>query len=526
MNREDKLKDLKAKRQFKDVQILASGDYFQEIVNETTAAFEKIIKGGVDINEIDQVIQALLELVPLKEELQELRSAIKSIPEVPNEIKVASLSEFIKAIKEIKVEVPDVIVPEAKQQPDYSEAVKRLGEALSQMSVSLKALAPKPSSQKAIDFVPYRRVIKDGNTFKFDDTPNQGASPGGGGVPTIESDGFVAVPVANPDGTPLMGDGGEAVTMADGADETQGAIADAAVDTDTTGTISGKLRGLVKLTVNLLSRWPASLGQKTKDNSFPVVVASNQDALTVETELPAAAALADTVSSTTVTPTVGAFNIIASANGSQGDRMRAMGNGLDSAGVGIAAAGMVGQFDDTSPGTITENRFGNIRMSVRREVYTQIRDAAGNERGANVNSSNQMSVSMDNVAYNSGATSATTQRVVQANDAGKTIISKGGSASSSGDNTLVAAGTNKLKVFAFSLTTLSTTAVTCIFQSGASGTELWRVVLQAPTGVSTGANLSVSLPGYLFATAAATLLNLNLSSANAVHWSVSYIDEA
>jgi hypothetical protein len=38
-----------------------------------------------------------------------------------------------------------------------------------------------------------------------------------------------------------------------------GATGDAAVDTDTTGTASGKLRGLVKLIANLLSRWPAAL---------------------------------------------------------------------------------------------------------------------------------------------------------------------------------------------------------------------------------------------------------------------------
>ena len=130
------------------------------------------------------------------------------------------------------------------------------------------------------------------------------------------------------------------------------------------------------------------------------------------------------------------------------------------------------------------------------------------------------------VAAGVGASGSTTQRVVQANDSGKTIVSKGGSVASSGDNTLVSAGSNKLKVFAFSLTTTSTTAVTCIFQSGASGTELWRVVLQAGTGTSTGANLSVTLPSYLFATASATLLNLNLSSAQTVHYSLSYIDEA
>lgn len=109
---------------------------------------------------------------------------------------------------------------------------------------------------------------------------------------------------------------------------------------------------------------------------------------------------------------------------------------------------------------------------------------------------------------------------------GKTVLSAGGSASSSGNNTLIAAGSNRLKVSKFSLSTTSTTAMTCIFQSGAGGTELWRVILQAPTSVSTGANLAVPVPDWIFATASATLLNLNLSSANAVHWSVSYVDEA
>lgn len=125
-----------------------------------------------------------------------------------------------------------------------------------------------------------------------------------------------------------------------------------------------------------------------------------------------------------------------------------------------------------------------------------------------------------------GASGAAVPRIVIANDFGKTLLSAGGSASSSGNNTLVAAGTNKLKVYGFSLSTLSTTAITCIFQSGAGGTELWRVVLQAPTSVSTGANLIVVPPAFIFATASATLLNLNLSSANAVHWSVCYFDEA
>lgn len=52
------------------------------------------------------------------------------------------------------------------------------------------------------------------------------------------------------------------------------------------------------------------------------------------------------------------------------------------------------QFDDTSPGTTTENNVKPVRCSTRREVYTQIRDAAGNERGVNVNAANALAITM------------------------------------------------------------------------------------------------------------------------------------
>lgn len=51
-----------------------------------------------------------------------------------------------------------------------------------------------------------------------------------------------------------------------------------------------------------------------------------------------------------------------------------------------------GQFDDTTPGTTTENSVRAIRMSTRREMYIQVRDAAGNERGQNVDASGNAGV--------------------------------------------------------------------------------------------------------------------------------------
>lgn len=47
------------------------------------------------------------------------------------------------------------------------------------------------------------------------------------------------------------GGGGGAATIADGADVTQGATTDAAITTNTTGTISGKLRGLVAILADI-----------------------------------------------------------------------------------------------------------------------------------------------------------------------------------------------------------------------------------------------------------------------------------
>lgn len=57
-----------------------------------------------------------------------------------------------------------------------------------------------------------------------------------------------------------------------------GANADAAIVTDTTGSINGKLRGLVKWA---FERMPASLGQKAMAASLPVVLASDQAAIPV-----------------------------------------------------------------------------------------------------------------------------------------------------------------------------------------------------------------------------------------------------
>ena len=50
------------------------------------------------------------------------------------------------------------------------------------------------------------------------------------------------------------------------------------------------------------------------------------------------------------------------------------------------------EFDDGSPDSVDEGDAGAARMSANRNIYMQIRDAAGNERGVNVNASNQLAI--------------------------------------------------------------------------------------------------------------------------------------
>lgn len=106
---------------------------------------------------------------------------------------------------------------------------------------------------------------------------------------------------------------------------------------------------------------------------------------------PAGASPADAESNTITTLSrIGAFHFV--FNGTTWDRLKGAANALNSTGTGIPTAQIVGQFDDVSPTAITENQFGNLRMSTNRNLYGTIRDAAGNERGANVSAGNALLV--------------------------------------------------------------------------------------------------------------------------------------
>lgn len=150
-------------------------------------------------------------------------------------------------------------------------------------------------------------------------------------------------------------------------------------------------------------------------------VTSITNPVTADTELPAAA----TIAADGVTPTVpglAAYGFIKTPGANTWDRIYSVVNATNSTGTGIQAAGILAQFDDVSPTAITENQFGNIRMSANRNLYGTVRDAAGNERGANVNASNQLSVSVDNSPTITSTAEATSLVYTAAQNATKTQI--------------------------------------------------------------------------------------------------------
>lgn len=60
------------------------------------------------------------------------------------------------------------------------------------------------------------------------------------------------------------------------------------------------------------------------------------------------------------------------------------------------------EVDDTSPVSGAEGKAGALRMSTRRELYIQIRDAAGNERGLNIDASGNIAAVLAAGTANAG----------------------------------------------------------------------------------------------------------------------------
>ena len=210
-DRKEKLEKLKSatKQGAKtNVNMLVDLETVFDSLDKSVAEFKDVLGLGIDINKLDEFMEQLASVSALKPMIRELKEAIE---DVPTEVKIDNIDDLVKAVKDIQIKAPDVIVPRQKQL-DYSKGFIKIIDQLNNLTKAIKANAP-VVSQEAKDYVPQRRVIKVGNTFQFDD--NAGGSGGipttaggytGPSIPTMtDTDGTISVPVVNPDGSYISG---------------------------------------------------------------------------------------------------------------------------------------------------------------------------------------------------------------------------------------------------------------------------------------------------------------------------------
>jgi hypothetical protein len=153
---------------------------------------------------------------------------------------------------------------------------------------------------------------------------------------------------------------------------------------------------------------------------------------------------------------------------------------------------MGAEVDDTATTATTENNAGALRMSTRRELYGQIRDAAGNERGANVTAANALKV--DGSAVTQPVSGSLT--VTQGTGTNLHIVcdSGCGGASSFADNAAFTFGTTPINVSGYVLDDVAPNAATenSAAAPRMSANRVPYSILRDAAGNERGANVNAS----------------------------------
>jgi hypothetical protein len=195
------------------------------------------------------------------------------------------------------------------------------------------------------------------------------------------------------------GGGGGAATIADGADVAEGATTDAAVVTDVAGTVSGKLRGLVKI---LASVWDSVNGRLKVDGSGVTQPISNANLdVALSTRLKPADTLTKVATVDTITnPVTVSGTVTANQGGAPWSN-----NISQYGGVAVGAANAVHVQPGTGASFLTTNANLDVALSTRLKPADTL---------AAVTSLTQFNGQA--IALNTGVRSAGTLRVTVATD--------------------------------------------------------------------------------------------------------------
>lgn len=164
---------------------------------------------------------------------------------------------------------------------------------------------------------------------------------------------------------------------------------------------------------------------------------------------------------------------------------------------GTDAVQMIGAtFDDTSPDSVNEGDAGAVRMSANRNLYNTIRDAAGNERGVNVDAYNRMQMVLEDAGHTYAATIGLGADAYAANSPGLQTFSLAGLYDPTANVYNRQRGQHELTILASAARTATTTsadftnynsrgAFVVIDVTAVPGVETIQVELQAGNSIVT-----------------------------------------
>ncbi len=176
-DREEKLDRLHYKQAARDMQVSINGGALLDTMDKVDE-LKSLLGNGVEIKNIDELVDQLKEinsLAPIVTELKEAINGIK-IPQMPDDIEIKGLDDLVRAAQVIAKK------KEGVAKVDIS-TVTPITDQVGNLITAIEAIQVPKQGQQPNDYVPMRRVVQVGNKFMFDDSFYTGGGGGGATIP-------------------------------------------------------------------------------------------------------------------------------------------------------------------------------------------------------------------------------------------------------------------------------------------------------------------------------------------------------
>lgn len=179
MSRDDKLDALNKKRSVKDAE---RKDIISEFINNFSEKVDELKDSlglGVEIKNIDDMVEQLSVLQSFQGEVKDLKTSIENL-KLPSKIEIKGVDSLLKAAQEISKQKAPIV-----EKIDISVLNQVVDGVAALVSKVEELKAPEPG-QAPSDYVPMRRVMLVGKQLMYDDSFYTG---GGGGSSSSASSG-------------------------------------------------------------------------------------------------------------------------------------------------------------------------------------------------------------------------------------------------------------------------------------------------------------------------------------------------